>query len=56
MIYASLGQKEQALSWLEKAYEERSAWLLTVKLDPELDVLQPDPKFKDLLSRIGPSS
>ncbi|HET9533199.1 MAG TPA: tetratricopeptide repeat protein, partial [Blastocatellia bacterium] len=56
MIYASLGQKEQALSWLEKAYQDRSAWLLTVKLDPELDGLQPDPKFKDLLSRIGPSS
>ncbi len=53
-IYAGLGDKEQTLAWLEKAYEDRSGWLaLWLKVDPKFDLLRSDPRFRDLLRRIG---
>lgn len=53
-IYAGLGEQEQALEWLEKAYEERSGWLgLGLKVDPKFDGLRADERFRDLLRRIG---
>ena len=51
IVYVGLGEKDQAFAWLEKAYEDRS--LLYVKVDPMFDPLRPDPRFKDLLHRIG---
>jgi TolB-like protein/DNA-binding winged helix-turn-helix (wHTH) protein/Tfp pilus assembly protein PilF len=53
IIYAGLGQKDQALVWLEKGYQERSAWMVWLKVDPRLDVLRSDPRFQDLLRRVG---
>jgi tetratricopeptide (TPR) repeat protein len=51
MIYAALGDKEQAMSWLEKGYEER--FNPGVLLRPGFDPLRSDPRFQDLLRRIG---
>ena len=51
MIYAALGNKDQALSWLEKGYDER--FNPGVLLRPGFDPLRSDPRFKDLLHRIG---
>ena len=51
MIYAALGNKDQALSWLEKGYDER--FNPGVLLRPGFDPLRSDPRFKDLLRRIG---
>lgn len=53
IIYAGLGQKDQALAWLEKGYQERCAGMVWLKVDPRLDVLRSDPRFQDLLRRIG---
>ncbi len=54
VIYAGLGDKEQAFAWLQKAYEERdSSWLLDVNLDPRFDDLRSDPRFADLVRRVG---
>jgi tetratricopeptide (TPR) repeat protein len=53
IIYAGLGQKDQALVWLEKGYQERSAWMVWLKVDPRLDALHSDPRFQDLLRRVG---
>jgi hypothetical protein len=53
IIYAGLGQKDQALVWLEKGYQERSTWMVWLKVDPRLDVLRSDPRFQDLLRRLG---
>ena len=50
-IYAALGNKDQALSWLEKGYDER--FNPGVVLRPGFDPLRSDPRFKDLLRRIG---
>lgn len=52
-IHAGLDEKEQAFAWLEMAYEERSHWLTHIKIDPRLDPLRSDPRFQNLLHRIG---
>jgi TolB-like protein/DNA-binding winged helix-turn-helix (wHTH) protein/tetratricopeptide (TPR) repeat protein len=50
-IYASLGDTDQAMNWLEKAYEER--FNPGVLLRPGFDPLRSDPRFQDLLRRVG---
>jgi serine/threonine-protein kinase len=50
VIFAGLGQKEQALEWLEKAYHERSDLLLYLKVEPIFDSLQKDGRFSQLLT------
>ena len=54
VIYAGLGETGQAWTWLERAYEERSSWLTDqVKVDPRLDSLRSDPRYQNLLRRMG---
>jgi len=53
LIHAGLGDKNQAFDWLQKAYEDRSAGLLYLKVDPTFDSLRSDPRFTDLLRRVG---
>jgi serine/threonine protein kinase len=50
--YATLGDKDAAFAALEKAFASRSG-ILFIKLDPELDNMRSDPRFADLLRRIG---
>ncbi len=53
-VYATLGEKEQALDWLENAYADRCGWLAWwLKVDPKFDSLRGDPRFVDLLRRVG---
>lgn len=52
-IYAALGDKEQAFRWLEKAYHDRTDHLLYLRIDPDLDSLRSDPRFQDLVRRVG---
>jgi TolB-like protein/DNA-binding winged helix-turn-helix (wHTH) protein/Tfp pilus assembly protein PilF len=51
MIYAALGDTEQAMNWLEKGYEER--FNPGVLLRPGFDPLRSDPRFQELVHRIG---
>jgi len=53
IAYCGLGQKELALDWLDKAYDDRSKWLVQLKVDYRLDPLRSDPHFVDLLRRTG---
>jgi TolB-like protein/Flp pilus assembly protein TadD len=53
MVYAGLSQKEETLEWLETAYEDHSMWLIFVNTYPIFDFLRPDPRFKDLVRRMG---
>jgi serine/threonine protein kinase/tetratricopeptide (TPR) repeat protein len=52
-VYIGLGEREQALASLEKAYADRSIYLTFLKADPQFDSLRSDPRFKDLLHRVG---
>ena len=53
IIYTGLGEKDQAFEWLEKAFEDRNDWLTHLKVNPQLDSLRSDPRFQDLLRRVG---
>ncbi len=53
LIYCGLGELDRAFEWLEKTFVERDAWLIWMRVEPQLDVLRPDPRFADLLRRIG---
>ncbi len=53
LIYAALGEKDTAFAWMAKAVAERSTWLVYSKWEPRLDPLRSDPRFQDLLRRIG---
>jgi hypothetical protein len=53
LVYAGLGEKERAFESLEKAKVERSTLLTYLKMDPRFDSLRPDPRFQDLLRRMG---
>jgi tetratricopeptide (TPR) repeat protein len=52
-IHVGFGDREQAFEWLEMAYGERSYLLAEIKNDPRMDSLRSDPRFIDLLRRIG---
>ena len=52
-LYTRLGDKDSAFHWLERAYQEHSSWLNFVNADPVYDPLRSDPRFADLLRRIG---
>jgi TolB-like protein/DNA-binding winged helix-turn-helix (wHTH) protein/Tfp pilus assembly protein PilF len=53
LIYAGLGMKEEALVWLEQAYQQHSRMMVWLKVDPRFDSLRPDPRFQDLMRRVG---
>jgi TolB-like protein/Tfp pilus assembly protein PilF len=54
VIYAGLGNKEKTFEWLERAYSERSYYLpVYLTTDARLDGFHSDPRFKDLVRRIG---
>ena len=51
--YAALGDKEQAFAWLDKAVAEKSGGLEEIKVKPVMDPWRSDPRYLDLLKRIG---
>lgn len=51
--FAASGEKEKALAWLEKSYDQRQADLVSMKVDPALDSLRDDARYKDLLRRVN---
>ena len=52
-IYSALGEKGAALDQLEKAYQERSFYLMWLSVDPQLDSLRSEPTFQALVRRVG---
>jgi TolB-like protein/Tfp pilus assembly protein PilF len=53
VVYAGLGEKETAFKWLDTAVQQRSFQLQWLKVDPRWDDLRNDPRFGDLLKRVG---
>jgi hypothetical protein len=52
-IYAGLGDNDQAFAWLEKDFKERSGTLVYITYFPVYDTLRDDPRYMDLLRRMG---
>src|SRR6184192_1828503 len=52
-VHLGLGDNEQALRWLQAAYEERSEWLPFVAPSPIFDPVRPDPRFRALMRKVG---
>jgi DNA-binding winged helix-turn-helix (wHTH) protein/TolB-like protein/Tfp pilus assembly protein PilF len=53
LIYAALADRDKAFEWLEKAYTARTPWLFELNVDPTFAPIKDDPRFADLLDRIG---
>jgi TolB-like protein/DNA-binding winged helix-turn-helix (wHTH) protein/Tfp pilus assembly protein PilF len=53
IVYIGLGKKDEAFVWMEKAYAEHSSDLRAVKVDPIYDPVRSDPRFADLVRRMG---
>ena len=52
-MYARLGRKEEAIAWLEKGYEERDFRMTLISVSFEFDSMRSDPRFKELVRRLG---
>jgi hypothetical protein len=52
-IYIGLGDKDEAFAWLEKGFQQRDFWLTFLEGDPVFESLRPDPRFQNLVRRIG---
>ena len=53
MVYASLGDNDNAFIWLEKSYQRHEESLCSLKVDPKLNSLHSDPRFNEMLRKIG---
>ena len=53
LVYVALGDKDQAFGWLDQAYQARESTLLSLKWNPFVDSLRSDPRYTDLLGRVG---
>jgi hypothetical protein len=52
-IYAGLGDRERVFQYLDAAYREHSHWLVWLKRDPRWDAFRADPRFENLVRKIG---
>jgi len=52
LVHVALGDLETGLDWLERAYDEQSAWIGYMKVDPRLDPVRAQPRFQRLLGRL----
>ena len=53
VVYVGLGDKDQTFAWLDKAVEDRSFFLIWLKVEPLFDNLREDRRFQDLTHRVG---
>jgi serine/threonine protein kinase/tetratricopeptide (TPR) repeat protein len=52
-VSAALGKADTAFGWLERAFDEQDSLLVWLRVDPRLDNLRSDPRFEDLVERVG---
>ncbi len=52
-LYARLGERDEAFAWLEKVFDIGEAAVVWLKVSPEWDNLRDDPRFPELLKRVG---
>jgi serine/threonine protein kinase/Tfp pilus assembly protein PilF len=52
-VHIGLGDNDRAMDYLEKSWDERCHWLIYLHIDPSMDDLRSDPRFQNLLKRVG---
>ena len=52
-LYFALGENDKGFMWLDRAYEAGDLWLSFTKIDPVFDNVRSDPRYKELLKKIG---
>jgi TolB-like protein/tetratricopeptide (TPR) repeat protein/class 3 adenylate cyclase len=52
-LYCALGEKDEAIAWLDKAYEDRDIRLNRLKVEPKWDSIRSDPRFVAIVKRMG---
>jgi len=52
LVYLGLGDKEEALRWLEQSYQDRGPEIVHIKVEPFLDPLRGDPRFEELVAKV----
>ena len=53
IVHAGLGETDRVFEWLGRAFEERSSWLVSLKVEPLFDGHRTDPRFGDLVRKVG---
>ena len=53
LVYVGLGDRDRAIEWLQRAYEDRVRFMPYLRSEPEFDSLRADPRFQDLVRRVG---
>jgi tetratricopeptide (TPR) repeat protein len=52
-VYLALGDKAQAMEWLNMSYDRHENWMPILKVDPAMDPLRSDPRFQELMHKMG---
>jgi tetratricopeptide (TPR) repeat protein len=53
LIYVALGDREDAIAWLEKAFARHSSMMFWLKVDQRFDTIRQDPRFQDMMRKVG---
>ena len=53
LVYNGLGERDEALAWLERGFEQRDPSMTFLKVEPKWNNLRDDSRFQDLLRRVG---
>jgi tetratricopeptide (TPR) repeat protein len=53
LMYIGLNEREQALIWLDRAYQQHSSMMAWLKVDPRFDSIRSEPRFQELMRRVG---
>lgn len=53
MAYAAAGEKDLTIKWLEKAIEDRSGWVVEIPSEPVWDLVRDDPRYQELIKKVG---
>jgi len=53
LVYNGLGERNETLAWLERGYEQRDQRMVFLKVEPKWNNLRSDPRFQDLMRRVG---
>ncbi|HEY6573256.1 MAG TPA: protein kinase [Candidatus Eisenbacteria bacterium] len=56
LVYEAIGERDTAFAWLDRAFRERSHWLVALGVDPRFDSLRGDSRFGELMKKVGVSA